>query len=466
MSRIAAVALTVVTLLTGCTYTTQFNRSHFAGPPVPEDERVDGRVLVITSPADDSYVYTGHPSSLTGGGTNLTLPLGEITREAAVTAFGDLFRGGAERSSRIDGLESYRAVVAPRALSFDYEYNALRNLGFAVTPEANVSVSVTLLDERGTSIWQRTYDSGKRSGGTYLVSASPGDRIAKAAHEAVFELMRRAAADVKAVLASRPEAGPPAETANPAAAPSASPAPAVAASVAATEAPGSPGSSASAGASRPPPAAAGEPAQYIPRPQDHPALPPPAPAASPLPTRPPGTRDSWYIGFGLGGGAGRIKYGGRTLSFSEFLGGGADTLALNLVRVGATVTPKLLLGVDVGAIGARRSGDGVQLNYYDLGVMFFPMEKGLFIRGAAGLSALTIDATSSPHVTGKGTLRGQNVLLGLGYAFWMRRSFNLTLNIDYQAHFLNKELPSLYGGERVSLDSGSGVSGWIGFDWY
>lgn len=199
MSRAALAALAALSLA-ACTYTTRFNPAHFDSPPVPEQERLDGRVLVMTAAQDDAWIYSGHPSSLTGGGTTLNVPLGEITREAAAKAFGDLFRGGVDRSNHVVGLESYRVVVAPRTVAFDYKYNALRNVGFAVTPEAAVQVHVSLLDAKGNPTWQRTYDSGLESGRTYFISGAPGDRVGEAAHHALLRVMRQAANDVKAVL--------------------------------------------------------------------------------------------------------------------------------------------------------------------------------------------------------------------------------------------------------------------------
>lgn len=193
-------ALAALSLIAGCTYTTRYNPALFDSPQISDQERLDGRVLVMTAPADDAWVYSGHPSSLTGGGTTLNVPLGEITREAAAKAFGDLFRGGVDRSNHVVGLESYRVVVAPRTVAFDYKYNALRNVGFAVTPQAAVQVHVSLLDPKGNPTWQRTYDSGLESGRTYFISGDPGDRVGEAAHHALLRVMRQAANDVKAVL--------------------------------------------------------------------------------------------------------------------------------------------------------------------------------------------------------------------------------------------------------------------------
>ena len=115
----------------------------------------------------------------------------------------------------------------------------------------------------------------------------------------------------------------------------------------------------------------------------------------------PTSAGGWYIGFGLGGGTGRARIRDELL-----LRGSARTLrdhGRDQLRVGATVTPRLLVGFDGGAVGAIASGPSeiFQLNYYDLGAMFFPWERGAFVRGAVGRSVFTID-TDGPVLAGNG----------------------------------------------------------------
>ncbi|HEY6099085.1 MAG TPA: hypothetical protein VIW03_06630, partial [Anaeromyxobacter sp.] len=51
----------------------------------------------------------------------------------------------------------------------------------------------------------------------------------------------------------------------------------------------------------------------------------------------------------------------------------------------------------------------------------------------------------------------EGMLMGkLGYAFWLGKAFNLTLNLDAQAHSFNK----------ANVKGGSAWSAWVGFDWY
>jgi hypothetical protein len=168
-------------------------------------------------------------------------------------------------------------------------------------------------------------------------------------------------------------------------------------------------------------------------------------------------RGSWYIGFGLGaGGAARLHTSAGEFSPKALLGRSAQPFAFNF-RVGATITPKLLLGFDGGALAfsANRPSETFQQNFYDLGIMYFPWERGLYLRGAAGLSALALE-TDGPVLRGKDAIGGYNVLGGVGYAFWLLRSFNLTVNVDYQRHFYSHDL----------VEGSGGLSAWVGFDWY
>lgn len=208
----------------------------------------------------------------------------------------------------------------------------------------------------------------------------------------------------------------------------------------------------------PPPTQYAPPPAYAPPPQ----YAPPAPQYPPPPTSPPPAyqpprkqRGTWYIGFGIGGGEGSVDTTDQgTLDFKDLVGPGRDTVALNF-RVGATLSPNVLLGLDMGVVsavsdsgGADRSAD---LSYFDAGVMFFPMERGLYFRGGIGFSEF---AQELPE--GDFSANGYNVLGGVGYAFWLGRTFNLTLNLDAQRHFF----------DEANVEGGVAWSAWVGFDWY
>lgn len=51
-----------------------------------------------------------------------------------------------------------------------------------------------------------------------------------------------------------------------------------------------------------------------------------------------------------------------------------------------------------------------------------------------------------------------NIILGTGYAFWLLKSFNLTLNFDYSAQFYAKREENPDGSQFINI--------YLGFDWY
>jgi hypothetical protein len=207
-----------------------------------------------------------------------------------------------------------------------------------------------------------------------------------------------------------------------------------------------------------PPPDAREPAAYAP--PAYPAPPPgttpgyPAPAYPMAPQKPPRTRGAWYIGFGLGGGGGSVTDLDGTASLKEFVGPKPTTLAMNF-RVGATLSPRLLLGFDGGFV-ATASGEGedtsIQVNTYDLAATFFPLGSGPYLKAGTGVSTLVLDQGSF----GTGSWRGYNVMGGVGYAWWVGRTFNLTFNLE--------GTKAWYGSS--GLDSTQAWSLFLGFDWY
>jgi hypothetical protein len=118
--------------------------------------------------------FIGKPTSLTGAATNLTLQIGEITREAATLAFGNVFSDGVKVVESASGRWAC-GRCPPRVTQFSYEYNALRNAGFAITPTAVVDLELVLAANSGKPIFTRSFPSGNVEGPTYFLSGSPGD---------------------------------------------------------------------------------------------------------------------------------------------------------------------------------------------------------------------------------------------------------------------------------------------------
>jgi hypothetical protein len=200
MKRIATMFVILTVLLAGCSHVATYNPAYLSAAPPAASERMDGKVLVYTERADDNYVFSGNPASFTGGATTLTVPLGQITREVAVYAFGRHFKDGADASNKLENLAGYRAIIRPRVLSFTYEYNQLQNLGFAITPGVTLEIETQLLDQSGKTVYAKKHAPGLAQGQAYMVSGTPGERINQLVHETLYKLMDEAARDVKRAL--------------------------------------------------------------------------------------------------------------------------------------------------------------------------------------------------------------------------------------------------------------------------
>lgn len=200
----------------------------------------------------------------------------------------------------------------------------------------------------------------------------------------------------------------------------------------------------------PDPAAVASPAQPCPPPP-----PPPPPPVVQLPAKP--ARDSWYIGFGLGGASGRATDTAGSLSLKDWVDGGPPTTLAQL-QAGVTLTPRLLFGAELIWLRIASNSGGVkkavQIANYDAMLTWYPLEKGPFVRGGAGLSSFRREWTG--YQTGQ--YWGANLTIGGGYAFWLGRSFNLALHLDYSKQW--------YGANAISLTNSSYTALWLGFDWY
>jgi hypothetical protein len=197
-----------VLAVAGCAHTGAYNAAYLAAARKPVPAPCDGKVLVVTTATEDAYVYKGNPTSFTGAATTLTVPLGAIVKEATLAAFGDAFRAGAEASAAIHDADRFTAVVSPHPVSFTYEYNQLKNVGFAITPTAVVSIDVHVLDATGAIRWQKVYASGPVEGPSYMLNTAPQEEIVKVTHKAVYDVMAKAAGDVAAEVISERKSKP------------------------------------------------------------------------------------------------------------------------------------------------------------------------------------------------------------------------------------------------------------------
>ena len=199
VKRLLGPALLLLGLImtTGCSYNVGYKSTYLPEPAA--QAKMDARVLVYTTAAQDAYVYSDHPKSFTASATTLSVPLGEITRQVAVRAFSGQFTT-VDASNSLDRQAEYRVVVTPEVKKFEYGYYQLENLGFAITPKVEVELHVRATDGQGQPVLEKTYSSGLTKGESYVLSGSPSERTNAILHGALWALMWQAATEVRAAL--------------------------------------------------------------------------------------------------------------------------------------------------------------------------------------------------------------------------------------------------------------------------
>jgi hypothetical protein len=189
-----------------------------------------------------------------------------------------------------------------------------------------------------------------------------------------------------------------------------------------------------------------------------PPPPPPPPVAMPLPLSP------YYFNLGIGYGNGSTEQYGGWAPLQDWLApwgeAGGGRIAWH-AEAGLRLTPQLLVGLDLTGLTAFGSapygaGAGVTLVDYDVVATLFPMARGPFLRGGAGLASMTRSAQGPGYGARTASALGTNVLLGAGWAFPVGGPVNVTLGLDWSRQFL-------------TAAEVTGSSTWmarIGFGWY
>ncbi len=177
-----------------------------------------------------------------------------------------------------------------------------------------------------------------------------------------------------------------------------------------------------------------------------------------------GPRSPWYIGFSVGTSTNaEYEAGGASYSFKDFTGS-SDTFGMSF-RVGGTLGAKHLLGADIGFITAAGSDSlsdyVIMMSHEVLSYTFYPATKGFFLRVGAGLGHLDRSRSSYFYGDADGTDDGTAVMFGLGYSFWIGRTFNIGLNLDHELHNYSSN-----SGDYANVDSASATQFAVSFDWY
>ena len=191
-----SIILIAAIALSGCTTVVRYNPSYLEEATQDIKPTIEGKALIVTERKEDERLYSQKPSSLTGASNTLQGKFGEYLWKIAETVFDESFKEGAEHSYETETENGYRVIIKPEILNFDYKYNQLKNIGFAITPESSFGLYVEVFDGTGTQIFERKYESDYVSGGTYMMNFSPAEKVNKSVHRALVQLMIEVSKDL------------------------------------------------------------------------------------------------------------------------------------------------------------------------------------------------------------------------------------------------------------------------------
>lgn len=173
-------------------------------------------------------------------------------------------------------------------------------------------------------------------------------------------------------------------------------------------------------------------------------------------------KSSWYIGFGVG--TGILEMDGDSVKdyrddqdYSHV----ENELTLNF-GVGAILNPKLHLGFDLSTVlqeldlDKSNRSELYQVSNYFAALSYYPWSKGFFVKVGGGLSSLVYDKDTDKD-NDLDTYGGAGCLVGLGYDFGLRKSFNLGLHAEYSRQFYN---------DRDAPDDTDFLNVYLSFYWF
>ncbi len=187
-------------LFVGCAFKGQYQPELLSKQLSSLEAKYDGKALVVTSLEDDQKNYNQGPTSLTGAATKLNVNVGSYLKEISVEVFSRLFKEGAIHSNDNNHSGNYTIVINPKILNYEWRFNQLKNLGFAITPETKIDLVVTLKDSKGNTLLNKEYKSDFTSGGTYLASIKPHEKVNKSIHQSIYNLLINVASDIEKIL--------------------------------------------------------------------------------------------------------------------------------------------------------------------------------------------------------------------------------------------------------------------------
>lgn len=143
----------------------------------------------------------------------------------------------------------------------------------------------------------------------------------------------------------------------------------------------------------------------------------------------------FWIGFGLGGGT-NLSQG----LDGDRLGGGAGYL-----RLGGSVSQRVLLGFDGVFWGRDQGGNTIARGNGSFAMLFYPSERGGgFVKGGLGWASIS-RSTISGSTTTTTTKGGFGLTVGAGWDVRLGRNLYLTPNLDFLFQAFESEVDPVLG---------------------
>lgn len=193
LSILRATAVLATLFLVGCAASLPYRAADVPAGPSPPGDRIRGRVLIYTTQTDDSRWIT--PGATTVTAFKMNVQAGIMAREIAMTVFSRV-ADGADESHDLANADRYAIVLRPQIENLEYGFTHPKHLGIEVTSQVRAVMRITLLDPTGRVLLEKDYDSGPVSNGRSLVGEKLVERTDVLAHEAIYDLMLRAAGDI------------------------------------------------------------------------------------------------------------------------------------------------------------------------------------------------------------------------------------------------------------------------------
>ncbi len=180
--------------LLGCTHVMEYKPKYLGTTKVDKKQTLVGKCAIYTTSRDDSYIFQGPPGSVFSSAETLKIPLGLITKNAAIRVFDEV----CSEVSTVDKLDgnNYDIAIYPRPIGFEYYFTERGFLRLVITPQVVVHLQIEVFNSKQDVILSKAYKSEVVSGKNIYIPMTGWEKVNVAAHETILELLGTAAKEI------------------------------------------------------------------------------------------------------------------------------------------------------------------------------------------------------------------------------------------------------------------------------